>query len=390
MTAKGNAGLAIVLAVALGQALAAGAARAQNFVEGQHYWLEPVASPGAPPGERLRGADRAKGAVIWNDGYDPERNPSEAVPPIVRYFADAGWDAFNLARHTVLSTDRISPLILLAIDRVKAKGYRRIVLIGHSAGAFAGIQAGSYRPDITGILSLAPAGFGDYGRGRDWRQNDFMLRKMWDSYEGSPLRVAAGFFNGDDWYETKEPHLRGPYAKRRLSELGVANFIIDQPDYPGMSTHFGGVGPEFARRFAPCLEHFLDTGERPACEDGDPRTAALFGIAPPPAPAADDAGFAGRWQGTIATGRFVVLTIPPSDGSRKVAATYQTGRGVDGEGPETTRWSLLSRDGMLVREGKFEFRLRLTEASVLKITYADYASAGAEQDFALLQRVAAR
>ena len=378
-----------MLAAVFGQAVAAVPVQAQNLVEGTHYWLEPAAFRGAPPDDALRGAGKAKGAVIWNDGYDPERNPSETVPPIVRYFAEAGWDAFNLGRHSGFTTQRISPLILLAIDKVKAKGYRRIVLIGHSAGAFAGIEVGSYQPDITGILSLAPAGYGDYGRSSDWRQNDFVLRRMWDAYEDSPLRVAAGFFSGDDWYETKEPHVRGPYASRRLGELGVAHFIIDQPEYSGMKTHFGGVGPEFARRFGPCLEHFFDTGERPSCSDGDPVTAALFGITPPPVPPVDGASFAGQWQGTIATGRFVVLTIPPLSGSRSTAI-YQTGHGIGEDKAETAKWALSPRDGMLVREGKFEFRLRIEGSDSLKITYADFASTGAEKDFAVLKRVAAR
>lgn len=374
---------------ALAFLFAAASPAAQNFVEGRHYWLEPAAFSGSPSREFQRGPEKAKGAVIWNDGYSPERNTSETVPPIVRYFAEAGWDAFNLGRHTGIQSQRISALVLLAVEKVKAKGYRRIVLIGHSAGAYASIEAGSYHPDITGILPLAPAGFGDYGRSSDWRQNDFVIRTLWESYRGSGLRVAAGFFSDDDWYEAKEPHMRGPYAARRLSELGVANFIIDQPDYPGMKTHFGGVGPEFARRFGPCLEHFFDTGNRPSCNDEDPDAAALFEITPPPAPSKDSSGFAGQWQGTIATGRFVVLTIPPP-GSNGISATYQTGRGVNDEKPEITDWSLKPHDGLLIREGKFEFRLRLEASDSLKITYAATAGHGPEKDLAILKRVSTR
>lgn len=369
---------------ALAFLFAAASPAAQNFVEGRHYWLEPAAFSGSPSREFQRGPEKAKGAVIWNDGYSPERNTSETVPPIVRYFAEAGWDAFNLGRHTGIQSQRISALVLLAVEKVKAKGYRRIVLIGHSAGAYASIEAGSYHPDITGILPLAPASFGDYGRSSDWRQNDFVIRTLWESYRGSGLRVAAGFFSDDDWYEAKEPHMRGPYAARRLSELGVANFIIDQPDYPGMKTHFGGVGPEFARRFGPCLERFFDTGKRPSCDDGDPGTATLFGITPPPAPKANGRDFAGQWHGTIATGRFVVLTILPPSGNRSIA-TYQTGRGIGEDRPETMKWALTSRDGMLVREGMFEFYLRAEAYDRLKITYAN--GAGAEKEFAVLKRV---
>lgn len=364
-------------------------AGAQPFIEGTHFWLEPAVFPGktilqAHP----QGPAKAKGVVIWNDGYSGDKIAPGKVPPIVQYFAEAGWDAYNLRRHSEFYAQRIALVMMVGVEKIKEKGYQRIVLMGQSGGAWGSIELGTYRTDILGILPLAPAGYGDYSHDGRWRQNDFEMRIKWDAYKGSAIRVAAGFFTDDDWYETKQPNIRGPFARQRLTELGIPNFIISQPDYPGMSTHFGGVGWEFARRYGPCLEIFFDTGKAPTCDDADPATAAVFKLPVVDVPSKRVRGFTGLWQGTIATGRLVRLIVPPVTEGR-VDAYYQTGLGVDLDKQETNKWPLALRDGKLVREaGKFEFRLASDGDDRLRITYINHAAAQpAEAGFATLHRV---
>jgi hypothetical protein len=367
-------------------------AAAQPFIEGTHYWFGPALFPGKKePKDHPRGPALARGLVIWNGGYDSSRMALEKVPPIVQYFAEAGWDTFNLRRHTSVMGDKVPVLILDVVARAKATGYKRILLFGQSRGAFASIQVGSYKADIHGILPLAPAGFGDYGRSSDWRQNDFYIRSLWDSYKGSRIHVAAGFFTGDDWYETKHPHVRGPYATRRLTELGVPNFIISQPDYPGMSTHSGGTGWEFARRYGPCLDLFFETGKAPPCEDADPATSETFKLPAVPLPVIGGTGFTGIWQGTSSTGRYVRLIIPPMTEGRS-EAFYQTGRGVDLDRPGSTKWGLVARDGRLIREADgFEFRIAADGSDKLQVTYVNRkVTPVTESGFAILHRIIKR
>lgn len=366
-------------------------ATAQNFEEGKHYWLEPAEFYGsAPPKDHPRGPQKAKGVVLWNDGYNGSKIAPGKVPPIVQYFAEAGWDAYNLRRHSAFYTQKVSPLVLLGIERLKAMGYSRIVLMGQSAGAYASIEVGSYRAEITGLLALSPAGFGSYTCCNDWRQNDSYIRTFWDKYKDSNLRVAAGFFTDDDWYETKHPKVRGPYAEKRLSENGVPNFIVTEPKYAGMTTHFGGVGWQFARRYGPCLEVFFDTGRRPSCEDTIPGTAATFNIRPIQIPRAIDDGYTGQWQGTLTAGNFVVLTLPPLTNGT-VLATYQVGTGVNKEQPRNVVWTLLPQEGRLAAKDKdYEIRVYPERDGNLKLTYIVNTTPAEEHDYALLTRVTAR
>jgi hypothetical protein len=368
--------IVIRLIALLGIMGAALPAVAQNYIEGQHYWFEAAVFPGIAPKDHPRGPGKAKGVVMWNDGYSTDRAAPEKVPPLMQALAEAGWDVFNLQRHSVLfmgrgdtvSSEIASSLILFGIDSLKARGYRQVILSGQSRGAYASILAGSYKTDVLGIVPLAPAGFGDYTRSSDWMQNDLAIRVMWEKYAGSPIRVAAGFFSGDDWFETKRPNVRGPYAEKRLTELGVANFIVSEPPHTGMSTHFGGTSWQFGRRYGPCLDQFFETGKRPACEDADPATAATFGIRPAPADGSD--GYTGVWQGTWWNGRFIALTVrPPENGIYKVA--YQLGRGVNGDKVESTEMSFTEKDGMLVRDQNVEFRLQLNGDGTLAVSRID-------------------
>lgn len=378
-------------AIVIGLVFCIQSASAQNFVEGQHYWLEPAVFPGANAPKEQRGPQKAKGVVLWNDGYKNDAIAPGKVPPIVQSFAEQGWDAYNLRRHSAFYTQKVSPLVLLGIEKLKAMGYSRIVLMGQSAGAYASIEVGSYRAEITGLLALSPAGFGSYTCCNDWRQNDSYIRTFWDKYKDTNLRVAAGFFSGDDWYETKHPQVRGPYAEKRLTENGIPNFIVTEPKYAGMDTHFGGVGWQFARRYGPCLEVFFDTGIRPSCEDTDPGMPQLVGIKPPSIPPADQSPFTGQWQGTIAIGRFAVLTIPPMSGDQ-AAATYHLGFGPDAQKATITPWKMQLRDGHLISEaGRHEFRSRVAEDGTLRITSRNLATENApELYFATLYRITER
>lgn len=382
---KAKWGWAAILVAAL--CLGPFQAAAQMYVEGTHFWFDPAVFPGSKaPKDHPRGPEKARGLVIWNDGYDPAVAAPLKTPPIVQYFAEAGWDAMNLRRHTAVMGDQTVNLILSGIEQAKAKGYQRILLFGQSRGAYASIQTGTYKPDILGILPLAPAGFGDYGRSNQWRQNHTAIRDLWESYKGSGIRVAAGFFTGDDWFETKEPGVRGPYATKRLTELGVANFIINEPAHPWMQGHGGGYTWQFARRFGPCLDHFFETGEQPACDDDDPRTPQIFGIKTLARPETNGP-LSGLWQGTWQlSGRFAALAVEDNPQGRS-GAVYSLGKGANGDVPEATWLPLLRQRDELVREANIEFRLSLLPDGRLKLRRIDKAKPDAPENAALLLRV---
>jgi hypothetical protein len=369
----------LILSVAF-VALTALPAAAQNFMEDRDYWYKPAVFPGRSDlSKHPYGADKAKGLVIWNHGYSPDKLAPEKVPPVMQYFAEAGWDSYHLQRHPIIGVskgksvagathDLTTPLILHVLEQPAVRAYSRIVLMGQSRGAFATIHVGSLKPKIHGILPLSPAAFGDAGKSREWRQNDTYIRELWEKYKDSGILVAAGFFTGDDWFETQQPNVRGPYAEKRLTELGIPNFIINQPAYYDMQGHGGGQSWEFARRFGPCLQQFFETGQKPSCSEETAATALTYGIKLPKL--ATDGAFTGLWQGTWHNGRFIAISIwKHSNGLYE--ATYMSGKGVNGDKPEHTKMPLVQQGDELVRDHNIEFRFRRDGTDRLQVVRID-------------------
>lgn len=384
-TVKSRPAWAGCLALALLLTMCTSPVLAQNFVADRDYWFNPAVFPGRTDlSKHPYGPAKAKGLVIWNHGYSPDKLAPEKVPPVMQYFAEAGWDSYHLQRHPIIGVgkgkavagathDLTTPLILHMLEQPAVRAYSRILLMGQSRGAFATIQTGSLKPKIHGILPLSPAGFGDAGKSAEWRQNDTYIRELWEGYKNSGILVAAGFFSGDDWFETQQPNVRGPYAEKRLTELGVANFIINQPAYHDMQGHGGGQSWEFARRFGPCLQQFFETGQKPSCGEADRNTATTFRIRLPKLPAQD--GYSGLWQGTWTNGRFAAAVIEPAEnGSFK--GVYRTGLGVNGDRPDDNNWILLRDGDRLVRtrtsENNAGIRLSLLDSERLQVDWTSH------------------
>ncbi len=360
-------------------------AMAQNFAEERDYWFNPAVFPGRSDlSKHPYGPAKAKGLVIWNHGYSPDKLAPEKVPPVMQYFAEAGWDSYHLQRHPIIGLskgkavagathDLTTPLILHVLELPAVRAYSRIILMGQSRGAFAAIHAGSLKPKIHGILPLSPAAFGDAGKSREWRQNDTYIRELWEKYKDSGILVAAGFFTGDDWFETQQPNVRGPYAEKRLTELGVSNYIINQPGYHDMQGHGGGQSWEFARRYGPCLQHFFETGKKPSCSETDKAMAATFRIKLPKLPTPD--GYSGLWLGTWTNGRVAAAVIEPDDnGGYK--GVYRTGLGVNGDKPDDNAWLLMREGDRLIRRRTHEnnagIRLSLLNSEQLQVDWTSH------------------
>lgn len=308
------------------------------FVEGKNYQFEPAVFPGKNFQGKPRGPKEAKGLVIWNAGLaETDLVALRQVPPIVQYFAEQGWDAYNLRRHTVMDTapkmldnhHNLINLIRGILRRVDGMGYRNIVLMGQARGAYGVVMAGRYKleADVTGILALGPMPFGPVGKSGQWRQNDFAVRSFFDKYDGR-VAVAAGYFNKDATYEIELPNVRGPYAEKKLTELNVPNFIINHPSYDGMEGNAAGRTWQFANRYGACLEKFYLTRKRPPCEESDPASAATFGIEVPAFERASDP-MIGQWQGTWSNGRFAVLTLTMEQAG-EYGGMYQVGAAANG------------------------------------------------------------
>lgn len=336
---------------------------AQELIDGKHYEIVPAVYSGVAPIAPL-GAENAKGVILWSHGRGNVA-ASEKAPPIALFFAQRGWDVFGAYRgFGVDDRARAQQIVHISIEWAKARGYRRIVLMGQSAGAYASVEAVRYGAEVEAVVALAPAAHGSGGGGTassSWRQNDYAMRSLWERYEGKRQKVAVAYFNGDDFYEAHHPHVRGPWLKAKLDSLGVPNFIISQPEMGGLDGHGAGQFWNFARRFGPCLLAFVETGIAPPCSEDDPATLRTFEIAMPAAPVDRSEPFAGHWYGTWSNGRVQAIPIfRRRDAS--LLARYISGIGATREGdpPENLDWPLTLVGDTARRETSraiFEFRL---------------------------------
>src|SRR5690606_20491798 len=206
------------------------------------------------------------------------------------------------------------------------------------------------------VIALAPAA---HGNGSYWKDNDYAMRPIWEKFAGKKTKVAVAYFTGDEYYEAHAPNIRGPWLQAKLSSFGTPHYVINQPRVAGLKGHVAGHSWNFARRFGPCIFAFVESGEVPPCEEGDPGALATFRIVPPQA-LGSTSPLAGLWHGTWGGGRVIAIPIDGIEGS-SVSARYMTGLGAN---PETERaesldWPLTLTETGLRREtpnAVFEFR----------------------------------
>lgn len=207
----------------------------------------------APP---LRGPDQAAGLIIWNHGYGAHAYIEQA-PPLAWYFAQAGWDVYRQYRS--LKNDsgfRAAAAVEQAVEKAQALGYRRIVLMGFSMGAYAAVDVAQRRP-VAGVIALAPATVAHHSFG--WELNDHAMRPMWRQLGALPQPLVAAYFPQDIFYETEMPAVRGPWLRQQLGHAAAPHLVIDRPQLPGIVGHSAGLGWSFARRYGPCIRHLIDS-----------------------------------------------------------------------------------------------------------------------------------
>lgn len=327
----------------------------QTMVEGKHFDFSPAEYHAAAP--PVQGPKQAKGLVIWNHGRGMTAADHKA-PPLALHFAHRGWDVYGLYRGWG-NDDRMRALQIVGagIEKAWQMGYRRIVLMGQSAGAYAAIEAVRYGYEVDAIIAMAPAA---HGNGSYWQDNDYAMRPIWERFAGKKTKVAVAYFSGDDYYEAHAPNVRGPWLQAKLSSFGVPHYVINQPDIAGLKGHIAGHSWNFARRFGPCIFDFVDSGEAPACDEGDPGALATFQIVAPRLETAGAAALAGLWYGTWGGGRLIAILIEGVEGNR-VLARYMTGLGANPsvETAESVDWPLTLTEAGMHREtanAVFEFR----------------------------------
>jgi pimeloyl-ACP methyl ester carboxylesterase len=213
-------------------------------------------------GTTILGADRAKGAIVWSHGRSIDAEDSlTPTPGFLRAMQEAGWDVLRFNRLRDGDTLPASSAVLArAAGELKAAGYARVVLAGHSFGGFLSLIAATRNDAVDAVIATAPAAWGNEIENPDtYRLNASRLYDLLGRIRHA--RVALAFFTGDIF----DPGGRAGISADLLSGRGLPYLVIDRP--PGLVSHWAINQPAFGERFAACLEAFAeDDGARGALD----------------------------------------------------------------------------------------------------------------------------
>jgi pimeloyl-ACP methyl ester carboxylesterase len=232
-------------------------------------WLAPAGAAQEP-----RGPGEARGALVWSHGRSVDAEDYEApTPPYIAILGEDGWDTFRFNRNRDGDTLEASSVALAdAVQELKARGYRKVVLAGQSFGGFLSLMAARANAEVDAVVATAPAAYGSfadfYG---SWRFNASrfypLLRQVHET-----TGVMLFFFHGDGF----DPGGRGERSRDILEARHLRGIVVDQPF--ALAGHWAAATPEFAGRFGECIQDFIDgaPAHAGACEDG------LMVAGPPP------------------------------------------------------------------------------------------------------------
>lgn len=243
------------------------------IVDPAHAWR-----PAASPPERLgiggfaweiatdgrylwHGAEAARGVIVFGHGRggNGEDYRGAQPPSWVRRFNLAGYDVLRFDRHPN-SDDaaRAAGWLREGLARVRALGYRRIVLGGQSRGAWTALETLDTPGLAEAVIAVAAAAHGRGGSMNLGAQYD-QLRAIVTGAATAQARVAFVQFEGDPF--VAHPEGRAWLIDQELRARVGAVLLIDRPS--GFAGHSAGHDWRFAERFGPCLVAFASDAEPP-------------------------------------------------------------------------------------------------------------------------------
>jgi hypothetical protein len=197
-----------------------------------------------------RGARRARGAYVWAHGTSTDPAGLQP-PPHVRLFNNTGYDIVRFDREpNADDVDRAAQWLRAGIRTLRAAGWHRVLIGGHSRGAWNCLQMLRTADLADAAIADSPAAHGTASGFFLSAQTDD-LRQIVEDVPKTNTRLAFLQFDND-------PFLGDPDARIRLitrlrPRLGGL-LMIDRP--PGLSGHLAARDLSFAMRFGQALLDF--------------------------------------------------------------------------------------------------------------------------------------
>lgn len=201
------------------------------------------------PGTTPRDGEAA-GALVWLHPFARDL-PAPDAPEIASRFTQAGYDLWRFDR-----AGGPDPLeggaarLAEGTAALRARGYRRVLLLGESRGAFVALVALRNPGLADGAILAAPAAHGRSEARRPQALADF-AQALDAAAPG--MRLALFLFRDDPW--DPDPELRARLARAAAARLGAPLLLVDRPESP---VGHGGLGdPDFTTRYGTCLFGFI-------------------------------------------------------------------------------------------------------------------------------------
>ncbi len=210
------------------------------------------------------GPQAARGLYVWGHGKSPGNadESNEQPPSYVRAFNNAGFDVVRFAREAFSDyADSAEGWLRAALPRLRARGWRMLVVGGQSRGAWNSLQMLDTPGLADAVIAISPASLNTSIRGSEAAE----LHRILHAANAPTTRVAIAQFIGDA-YVTTSLDERVASLRDGLAGHVAALLLIDQPKR--LTGHGAGNRYDFAHRFAACLLRFVLAPTPPAaCPD---------------------------------------------------------------------------------------------------------------------------
>ncbi len=234
-----------------------------NILTAGRDWksVQPAASPAigrlrAQPWWENKGPQAATGLIVWSHGYRLGNDATQSAPqPHVGRFTALGYDFYRFDREYIRDWPGDATALADAVRQAKAMGYKRVILAGQSAGAWASMAAAMRGAPVDGVISVAAA---HHGYVKDMRDAT-VARSEWQQIvkgiKPGPRFVVVNF--AEDTYDVGG---RMTDATSAFAANGVEAVVISDPQ--GFKGHGAGSDFAFNRKFGLCIQAFIETGAR--------------------------------------------------------------------------------------------------------------------------------
>ena len=209
-----------------------------------------------------RGPALAPGILLWNHGqYTGHPSWQHGAPPVIRLFAEAGWDIFLVQRNPDCEGSWLAKggeyvrNLVSEVRAAKKKGYRRVLAAGQSTGAAIALGAAGKTGQIDGVLAFAVS------HGRMTCRNPQTFRPEMIAFHERLIRRAIR--------ESRAPrvlismamhdhcvgHSFSPLVSGALAAKDIAYIYLDES--MAITGHGAAAGREFASLYGDCVLKFF-------------------------------------------------------------------------------------------------------------------------------------